>query len=366
MAELIDKGLLLMMSALLVTGEGGEMTPVVALLLGVVEGALGFCLRGRKRKWILSILFFILCFWVPELYLCLPVAFYDCVKSRNRVGFLGLLPLFILGIQNGGGEQFALLLIFSAAAVVLAVRTGKQERLEDEMIRMRDTSTELNLALEEKNRNLIERQDNEIYLATLKERNRIAREIHDNVGHMLSRSILQVGALQMVYKKEETLREQLGGVNDTLNQAMTSIRESVHDLHDDSIDLEQAMSEIIKPMRESYRITLDYDMGKEVPRNIKYCFLTATREAMSNIVKHSNAKEICITLREHPVLFQLKIEDDGTKEGTFLPAGEVLTSSRGMGLSNMRSRVETLNGTFRVSTEDGFRIFISIPKEKKA
>ena len=279
---------------------------------------------------------------------------------------MGLLPLFILGIQNGGGEQFAFLLIFSAAAVVLAVRTGKQERLEDEMIRMRDTSTELNLALEEKNRNLIERQDNEIYLATLKERNRIAREIHDNVGHMLSRSILQVGALQMVYKKEETLREQLGSVNDTLNQAMTSIRESVHDLHDDSIDLEQAMSEIIKPMRESYRITLDYDMGKEVPRNIKYCFLTATREAMSNIVKHSNAKEICITLREHPVLFQLKIEDDGTKEGTFLPAGEVLTSSRGMGLSNMRSRVETLNGTFWISTDEGFRIFISIPKEKKA
>ena len=119
-------------------------------------------------------------------------------------------------------------------------------------------------------------------------------------------------------------------------------------------------------MRESYRITLDYDMGKEVPRNIKYCFLTATREAMSNIVKHSNAKEICITLREHPVLFQLKIEDDGTKEGMFLPAGEVLTSSRGMGLSNMRSRVETLNGTFRISTEEGFRIFISIPKEKKA
>lgn len=282
------------------------------------------------------------------------------------MGFFLILPLFLLGIQNGGGERFAFLLIFSAAAVVLAIRTGKQERLEDEMIRMRDTSTELNLALEEKNRNLIAQQDNEIYLATLKERNRIAREIHDNVGHMLSRSILQVGALQTVYKKEEPLREQLCSVNDTLNQAMTSIRESVHDLHDDSIDLEQAMSEIIKPMRESYRITLDYDMGKEVPRNIKYCFLTATREAMSNIVKHSNAKEICITLREHPVLFQLKIEDDGTKEGTFLPAGEVLTSSHGMGLSNMRSRVETLNGTFRVSTEDGFRIFISIPKEKKA
>ena len=48
----------------------------------------------------------------------------------------------------------------------------------------------------------MEKQDTEIYLATLKERNRIAREIHDNVGHMLSRSILMVGALKTVNQAE--------------------------------------------------------------------------------------------------------------------------------------------------------------------
>ena len=69
-------------------------------------------------------------------------------------------------------------------------------------------------------------------MATLKERNRIAREIHDNVGHMLSRAILQMGALSTVYE-EEPLHGQLLKVNDTLNLAMNNIRESVHDLHDD-------------------------------------------------------------------------------------------------------------------------------------
>lgn len=73
-------------------------------------------------------------------------------------------------------------------------------------------------------------------LQTLRERNRIAREIHDNVGHMLSRSILQMGALITIHK-EEPLHGQLAGVGETLNQAMNSIRESVHDLHDESIDL---------------------------------------------------------------------------------------------------------------------------------
>ena len=56
--------------------------------------------------------------------------------------------------------------------------------------------------LQEKNKNLMEKQDYEIYLATLRERNRIAREIHDNVGHMPSRSILQMGALITIHKEE--------------------------------------------------------------------------------------------------------------------------------------------------------------------
>lgn len=103
------------------------------------------------------------------------------------------------------------------AAILLACRTGRILYLEQEMIRLRDTSTELNLVLQEKNKNLMEKQDYEIYLATLRERNRIAREIHDNVGHMLSRSILQMGALITIHK-EEPLHGQLAGVGETLNR----------------------------------------------------------------------------------------------------------------------------------------------------
>ena len=65
-------------------------------------------------------------------------------------------------------------------------------------MKLRDDSTEKNLLLEEKNHMLVEKQNYEIYTATLKERNRIAREIHDNVGHLLSRSILITGAAKAV------------------------------------------------------------------------------------------------------------------------------------------------------------------------
>ena len=85
---------------------------------------------------------------------------------------------------------------------------------------------ELTTQLVEKNKAMQRNQDYEIYLATLKERNRIAREIHDNVGHMLTRSILQLGALSVI-NKDETVGEAINDLSGTLNTAMTSIRSSV-------------------------------------------------------------------------------------------------------------------------------------------
>lgn len=201
-------------------------------------------------------------------------------------------------------------------------------------------------------------------MATLKERNRIAREIHDNVGHMLSRSILQVGALLAVYKDEQ-LKEQLGSVRETLGLAMNNIRESVHDLHDDSVDLNQAVLEVLGPIRADYEVIYRYDMEKNIPRNVKYCFLSAVKEAISNTMRHSDADRIEIVMVEHPVIFQLKIEDNGTtgESGAFQKADGELLDGSGMGLSNMRTHVEGMHGIFHVSRDGGFRIFISVPKK---
>ena len=93
------------------------------------------------------------------------------------------------------------------------------------LINTRDNSKELTTQLVEKNKAMQRNQDYEIYLATLKERNRIAREIHDNVGHMLTRSILQLGALSVI-NKDETVGEAINDLSGTLNTAMTRIRSS--------------------------------------------------------------------------------------------------------------------------------------------
>lgn len=79
------------------------------------------------------------------------------------------------------------------------------------------------------------------------------------------------------------------------------------------------------------------------------------REALSNISRHSNATEASLSVLEHPGFYQVIIRDNGTQAAA--------AGSGGIGLMNMRERVEDLHGIFRTEVQNGFRIFISIPKQ---
>jgi signal transduction histidine kinase len=278
---------------------------------------------------------------------------YDIALYKLKyLGLLYILPL-LQSTQIHNIKVSGIIVIVSIIAFIMEYRTEKHDKLLHDYMRLRDTSAELNFYLSKKNRMLMENQDYEIHVATLKERNRIAREIHDNVGHMISRSILQVGAL-MTICKDEVSSTNLLSLKDTLNEAMNSIRESVHGLHEDSIDLYASINGITQKFQD-YQITVDYDMSESVSRNIKYCFISVIKEAISNVVKHSNADKIDIIVREHPMFYQLLIKDNGT-------CRMENRTPEGIGLENMNARVLNLNGNISIDSKDGFKIFISIPK----
>lgn len=361
MNKVIDNGILLLFIAVIIFPIQAQFLPVITLLLGIITAAIGIVYSANRFVRIaLVTTFCTICIFLPQLTFFVPVLIYHTYKYNQRNTLFYSIPAFFLVMHAytdrlGSLMQCILLLFLCILSLILSFRTQRLEALELDLIHMRDTGTELNLALREKNKHLLEKQDYEIYLATLKERNRIAREIHDNVGHMLSRSILQIGALGTIHK-EEPLHTQLTEVNTTLNQAMNSIRESVHDLHDDSIDLKQAITEALSPLQEQYKILLDYDMTHNIPRNVKYCLISTVKEGVSNIIKHSDADKVTLLLREHPGFYQLCMEDNGIVTSKSLDGG--------IGLENMRERVEALNGTLRISTEKGFQIFITIPKQE--
>lgn len=272
---------------------------------------------------------------------------------RIFTGFFLLLSGYLLSAVTGLRIFFTV--ITTALSWLLQLRTQEYQTLNLQFYNTRDDSRERNLLLAEKNQSLLEKQDSEIYAATLKERNRIAREIHDNVGHVLSRSILLVGALRTCNTQSE-LFPLLDNLDTSLNSAMNSIRTSVHDLHDDAINLEDTIHGMITDFTFC-PVAFTYDMTPHVPKEIKYCFISVTKEAFSNIIRHSNATKVTLLMREHPALYQLCIEDNGT---SFLSE-----NLPGIGLSNMQERARSLNGTFQIIQNNGFRIFITIPKHYK-
>lgn len=245
-----------------------------------------------------------------------------------------------------------------SACGYIGKKTYKYDKMDIELRKTVDSGEEKALLLSEKNKALAEKQNSEIYAATLRERNRIAREIHDNVGHVLSRTILLTGAARAI-NKDQNLDSLLKGLDNSLNSAMDSIRSSVHDLHDDAVNLQETIKGIITDIKIE-NVEFEYDMSEIIPREIKYCFISIVKEAISNAMKYSSATQIKIIMREHPAIYQLCIEDNGKG------CADYDKNTTGIGLKNMQERVNTLNGNLQINGEKGFRIFVVIPKQNRA
>lgn len=302
-------------------------------------------------------------FMYPEAIAFLPLFLFDAA-------LLGLYPAVLPGafalLYLRPGVPLLLTVAGGAlAAALLAYALRENTALRKAVSRVKDEADASAIAYRAEQKARSEKLDAERYAATLAERNRIAREIHDNVGHMLSRSILLTGALRTIQKEDAALENQLGVLEQTLHEAMNAIRESVHDLYEDSIDLEQAAGALAAEF-SFCPVTLRCRISSAAPRNISYCLLAVMKEALVNIQKHSAATEARIAITEHPALWQMSIEDNGggcaAGSGDALPA-DLFSAQNGLGLNNMRHRVERLSGTIHFSNENGFRIFLTIPKE---
>lgn len=370
MDRIQDMGFLILFSFFSLMYRKPDYEFVLAFLLCLCFCSIGYVTESSPGHLITGLLLMGASLLLPRLCIFFPAIFYIFFMDHLYVPVFAGSILCGYHIFSADQNRFFLFLwsfLLIILSFILQRRTETSEKLKQKLMKFRDDSTEKNLLLAEKNSMLVEKQNSEIYAATLKERNRIAREIHDNVGHLLSRSILLTGAAKAV-NKESALDSVLENLDQSLNQAMTSIRTSVHDLHDDSINLKDAVTGLASEF-QFCPVTLDYDMGYEVPKEIKYCFISIIKEGLSNISRHSSATEAHIILREHPALYQLCIEDNGKPAGTLSGKKDGHISSddrsRGIGLSNMKDRLESLKGTLQITTDNGFRLFITIPKEQE-
>ena len=354
-----------------------DLSYVLAFLCALILCSADLFLEEDRSYAAGCLVFFAAGFFIPSIRYFYPAVCYGLFRRKLYLpaAIAAVLYLILYLVYRQPETLLVCLDLFGfAVCFLLASVSRERDSLQDTLRRTMDDSTERDLLLTEKNRTLMEKQDYEIYTATLRERNRIAREIHDNVGHLLSRSILLAGAAKTV-NRDAALSPALDSLDQTLNAAMDNIRTSVHDLRDEAVNLDEAVKSLISEFTFC-PVSYCYDAGRVIPRDVKYSFISITKEALSNIMRHSNASKASVTIREHPALYQLCIEDNGTEvrkgmendrstgnsknSGNAAPPG----SSGGMGLVNMKERTDKLHGTIHISAENGFRILVTIPKRR--
>lgn len=350
----LEKGVLFWMILISVaaTIDTIHPLPVISLLLALTISALA---QAFPKNWLSSVClggYFLLCSCYPPILLTMPLLLYDAIRAKKW--YLSIFAVgALLHIATFSVLQICLFCGLIPLSILLGWRAQQWKTWVQTAHQQHDHASELQQKLTQRNRQLQTAQNDAVRMATLQERNRIAREIHDNVGHMLTRALLQTGALA-VCVKEEPLKASVAALQKTLDSAMTSIRSSVHKLHDDAIPLEKSVQDCLQPLKDTYHITLTYDISEQIPSIVKLCLLGVLKESLSNVVKHSNGDAIQIVLREHPAFYQLSITDNGT--GSHL-------QQTGIGLETMQDRAEQVHGLIRFFPEkDSFRVFLSIPK----
>lgn len=190
------------------------------------------------------------------------------------------------------------------------------------------------------------------------ERNHIGKELHDNISQMLAGTKI---FLDIASKK----REEIGQLLKYPMQLLESCIEEVRSLSHQQVtplkhaNLEEALRELLGNLNQAgmYRIALNYSVPcKFLADDLKLNIYRIVQEQISNILRHAEAKNAEIVIKAAAKHISILITDDGK--------GFRLSDKRkGIGISNMRHRVESYNGEFKLKSSPGkgCRLEITIP-----
>ncbi|MCQ2467967.1 MAG: histidine kinase [Clostridia bacterium] len=376
--QITDKVIVFLLSLLIITqvtlGSGWVVAIILAMLLIIFLTQL---FNRNIEVLIVSAVLLVASIIVPQLMILFASGAYPLITSKSikdaiynkkisRELNLYLIPVLVLiggyiaiSVINGVFLNVVIILL----AIVLGIKTSYHEATIVKLTTRYDDARYEAVEAFRKRRIAREHEEEKIYMATLEERNRIAREIHDNIGHMLTRVIVQMQALKII-NKDENLAPQLDSVSDTLNEAMTAVRRSVHELHNESIDLSISINDIVKTVPDRFKVKVNTMLESAVPNDVKAAMIAIVKESVTNIVKYSKGDRVRVDIIENNTFWKLSIEDNG-KNPKHEYSGGAIGEGEGIGLSNIFTRCNALGGRANISSdENGFKIVCNIPINK--
>jgi signal transduction histidine kinase len=264
------------------------------------------------------------------------------------------------GVWNEEGASVAVTVLppfwatwwFRGIAIIVFLSVGpliywrRVSELKKEQERQRDFS-----------RRLIAEQESE--------RQRIANELHDSLGQ----NLLVLKNRILVALQENGGGKDLSDMSDLVSQTIEEVRSVSHNLRPHQLDqlgVSKTIRALIKNVAKSSHIAFAFDIDDvddALQGDEDIGLFRIVQESLNNIVKHSEATEVHVSLKRNPEGLLLIIRDNGKGMGS-VPTGERL--GEGFGLSGMKERARILGGRISFSSiARGTVIELKIPKEKK-
>jgi len=239
------------------------------------------------------------------------------------------------------------LFILLSSIVVFGLVLVFLQLLVDAVLAERRSRDELAKANAQLRRYAVQIED----MATLQERNRIAREIHDSLGHSLITFNLHLeAALRLLESNPAEAKDFLLEVKQIAATALQDVRQSVATLRSNPLQgqsLEDAIASLIEEFHKSTGILPDYQINLSYPvtPDVKMASYRIIQESLTNIYKHAKATEVSIQIWTDSQ-FHLIIQDNGR-------GFDVTQNTTGFGLQGMRERTQALGGHFTINTAPG-------------
>jgi len=194
------------------------------------------------------------------------------------------------------------------------------------------------------------------HLARTSERERIARDLHDLIGHTFSVITLKAElARKLVDKDQPQAKRQIKEIEDVSREALKQVREVVTGYRTSDLNTELAHA---KYVLQSNEVAFDYQFDDvELDETTNKELAIVLREAVTNILKHSNASKARVKISKEGSNIVMQISDDGI--GFTSDA-----SNRGFGLKGMGERISKLSGKLKIESHSGTRVTIVLSAPK--
>lgn len=199
-------------------------------------------------------------------------------------------------------------------------------------------------------------------MATAQERNRLAREIHDNLGHYLTVVHVQIEAARAVLETDQVkAQDALAKAQALTKEGLTAVRQSVSALRESPLDtqsLAEAIEQLMSETRQAGIVVAFTLLGehRRLSPDTKLTLYRVTQEALTNVRKHARASRVDVLLNfENDEKVKLTVRDNGV--------GSPVIPSDGFGLIGIRERIRALGGELKLETAvgKGFLLESAVP-----